>query len=331
MINKKHSSAVSMVLRGIGSTLCPTGKKGRLSVLIYHRVLPEADPLLPDLGDAQTFKWQMESLAAHFNVLPLGEAIQRLRSGSLPARAACITFDDGYADNVEVALPILQEINLPATFFIATGFLDGGRMWNDSIIEAVRCAHGSRLDLRSLQMGNYSIVTLKDRYSAINELLSRFKYLPFDERDARIEALVETIGAILPNDLMMKTEQVQILSNTGMEIGAHTVNHPILMNIGHSKSRSEISGGKDHLEEITGRPVRLFAYPNGKPGQDYDAESVKIVKELGFSGAVSTAWGVTRVGSDYYQLPRFTPWDKTPIKFILRLLQNCTKSGLTVD
>jgi hypothetical protein len=73
--------------------------------------------------------------------------------------------------------------------------------------------------------------------------------------------------------------------------------------------------------------VRLFAYPNGKPGRDYSREHVDMVRELGFEAAVSTAWGVGHAASDPYQLPRFTPWDKTPGRFALRLLHNTFRTG----
>ncbi|WP_163360867.1 polysaccharide deacetylase family protein, partial [Escherichia coli] len=85
-------------------------------------------------------------LRSWFNVLPLDEAAQRLKDGSLPARAAALSFDDGYADNHDIALPLLQKHGLPCSFFIATGFLDGGRMWNDTLIESIRLSTKPLLD-----------------------------------------------------------------------------------------------------------------------------------------------------------------------------------------
>ena len=82
------------------------------------------------------FEAQMRVVAENFVPLPLSEAVDRLMIGELPPRAACVTFDDGYIDNVELALPILQSHGLSATFFVATGYLDGGWMWNDKVIGA---------------------------------------------------------------------------------------------------------------------------------------------------------------------------------------------------
>ena len=88
-----------------------------------------------------------------FNVIPLREGVAGLKAGRLPARALSITFDDGYANNESIAAPILARLGLHATFFIATGFLDGGRMFNDTIIETVRAARGTELDLQALGLG----------------------------------------------------------------------------------------------------------------------------------------------------------------------------------
>jgi len=84
----------------------------------------------------------------------------------------------------------------------------------------------------------------------------------------------------------------------------------------------EIRASKRRLEEITGKPVTLFAYPNGKPSRDYRREHVGMAREMGFEAAVTTAWGVAHAASDPYQLPRFTPWDRTPGRFVLRLFHN---------
>lgn len=294
----------------------------RLSILIYHRVVAEPDPLAPYEVCAPEFDWQLAILNRWFAVLPLREAVARLRGRTLPLRAACVTFDDGYADNFTVALPILRRRGVPATFFVATSFLDGGRMWNDSVIETVRVARSDTLDARSIGLDRLAISTIDLRRQAIERVLAALKYLPLEERQRRVDALAAETSGALPSDLMMTTEQVRGLHANGMEIGAHTMTHPILASLDSKHAGSEIKDGKNRLEEITGSPVRVFAYPNGKPGRDYRREHVGMVRELGFEAAVSTAWGVAHAATDPYQLPRFTPWDRTPGKFALRLLQN---------
>ncbi len=298
-----------------------------LSILIYHRVVPQPDPLLPDLVCAREFEWQLSMLGRWFTVLPLREAAARLRDGTLPPRAACVTFDDGYADNDTVALPILLKRGVPATFFVATAFLDGGRMFNDIVIETVRAARRGMLDARPAGLDMVPISTLEERRRAVASLLEALKYLPQEERQQRVDALCAAAAVELPSDLMMTSEQVRHLQGCGMEVGAHTVSHPILTNLGPERAVIEIRDSKQRLEAITGAPVTLFAYPNGKPRVDYRQEHVGMVRELGFEAAVSTAWGVSLAKSDPFQLPRFTPWDRTRGKFLARLVQNTFRTN----
>jgi peptidoglycan/xylan/chitin deacetylase (PgdA/CDA1 family) len=293
-----------------------------LSILVYHRVVPDPDPLAPEQVCAQEFDWQLAALARWFKVLPLTEAVVRLRDGTLPRRSACVTFDDGYADNVTVALPILRRRGVPATFFLATSFVDGGRMWNDSVIETVRAARGNTLDAAALGLTTLNIATDQMRREAIARALAALKYLPQEERQNRVDEFAEQASRPLPSNLMMTTEQVRSLDAGGMEVGAHTVTHPILARLESARAENEIRDSKRGLEAMTGKRVGLFAYPNGRPGRDYGPEHVGMVRTLGFDAAVSTAWGVASAASDPYQLPRFSPWDRTPGKFALRLLRN---------
>ena len=314
------------MFRLVGNLLSPAGERGRLSILIYHRARATPDPIFRDEIDAATFERHMALLAAEFNVLPLGEACARLARGGLPARSVCITFDDGYADNEQTALPILKRFGLRATFFVATGFIDGGIMFNDGVIEAVRRAPAGTYDLSRLNLGRYSLGDHTSRRAAIDALLAQIKYRTVRERNALVEELAEVMQTTLPNDLMMISTQIKRLHDEGMEIGGHTVNHPILSVLDEQQARAEIIGGKQHLEEITGTPVTLFAYPNGKPGRDYGPRDMELVRRAGFTAAVSTTAGAANRASDLFQLPRFTPWDKSPRRFGLRLLANCVRS-----
>jgi peptidoglycan/xylan/chitin deacetylase (PgdA/CDA1 family) len=297
-----------------------------LSILIYHRVVPEPDPLVPEQVCANDFDRQLTMLDRWFTVLSLREAVVRLGDGTLPVRAACVTFDDGYADNVTVALPILRKRGVSATFFLAAGFLNGKRMWNDSVIETVRRARGDTLDAHCVGLGAIGISSIDQRRRTIGVLLRSLKYLPVDERQRRVEEFASGVASELPCDLMMTDEQVRRLHASGMGIGAHTLSHPILARLDNADAEVEIRDSKHRLEALTGTPVTLFAYPNGKPGIDYRAEHVDMVRQLGFEAAVSTAWGVARAGTDVYQLPRFTPWDRTPGRFLLRLLHNTLRA-----
>jgi peptidoglycan/xylan/chitin deacetylase (PgdA/CDA1 family) len=298
------------------------GDRSRLSILLYHRVLARPDPLNDWDPTAAEFEGQVRALSRFFTPLPLGEAVERLRSGRLPPHAACVTFDDGYRDNVEVALPILRRHGVPATFFIATGYLNGGRMWNDTVIESTRTLALPEIDLESFGIGVVPLSTTELRRKAVGAILSALKHLPSAERATKVAEIAAIAGKPLPHDLMMRDDDVRALRSAGMEIGAHTATHPILTRLSSAEARREISESREYLTAILDEPVPLFAYPNGKPGQDYTAEHVRMVRDAGFDAAVSTAWGVASKNADLLQLPRFTPWDRQPFRFALRLLLN---------
>ena len=295
-----------------------------LSILIYHRVLARSDPLFPGEVDAVLFERQLRLLKRFYTPMPLADAVQRLQDGSLPPRAACITFDDGYADNAQVALPLLRRHGMHATFFIATGYLDGGQMWNDTVIEAVRQAAGPVLDLQEDGLGTLPVATLAQRQTAIATLLGLLKYLPSARRQQLAMRIRRQAGATAGPHAMLSTAQLRLLHAAGMEIGAHTASHPILSTLPDHVARQDIADGKQQLESLIQAPVSLFAYPNGKAGRDYGAPHVAMVRSLGFKAAVATDWGVARPGAelDLLQLPRFTPWDRGRLAFLWRLRQN---------
>jgi peptidoglycan/xylan/chitin deacetylase (PgdA/CDA1 family) len=316
-----------MLVRALGRLYSPAGHGAALSILIFHRVLERADALQPGEPDAARFDAILGWLRRSFNVMPLEDAIDALADGRLPGNAAAITFDDGYADNAEVALPVLVRHGLHATFFIASGYLDGGRMFNDTVVEGIRRHEAPSLDLRPLGLGLVDTSSPDARRASIDALLRDLKYRPPMERAQVAEAIGRTTGTALPADLMMTTAQLRKLRASGMAIGAHTRHHPILAMLDDADARSEIEQGKRDLERLLGEPVTLFAYPNGKPQRDYAARHAGMVRAAGFRAAVSTSPGVARASSDMMQLPRFTPWDRSEVRFGLRLVNNMRIAG----
>ncbi|WP_163834594.1 polysaccharide deacetylase family protein [Spartinivicinus ruber] len=322
----KSSPVVRRSLQWVAQGLSQFANQKRLAILIYHRVLAEPSERGTGMLDASTFRWQMNLINEHFNVLPLSEAIELLQHNSLPPRAIAVTFDDGYADNATVALPILQELQIPATFFVASGFLDGGCMWNDQVSEAIYRTEQTDISLTDLRLQRLSLNTMGDRRQAARYLVKQLKHRPFEQRQQLVAEIVKRSNVVPPKDLMMTSSQVKQLHQAGMEVGAHTCHHPILQQINKDQAEQEIADSKRQLEAIIGAPVNLFAYPNGKPKQDYGIEHVKMMRRLGFKAAVTTAWGVATANSDIYQLPRFMPWDRQPDKFMARLVLQYRKT-----
>lgn len=314
-------------------SLAGRGAESRLTILIFHRVMLTPDDLFPGEMHRGSFDQVCAWVRRWFTVLPLGEAVRRLSEGRLPPGALAITFDDGYADNHDVALPVLERYGLNATFFVATGFLDGGRMWNDTLVEAIRCAQVETLDLRAEStevagLGVVSLRSLEDRRKVVHQLILQTKYLDPAQRLAQVHRIAALTRAQLPSDLMMTTRQVAALHQAGMCIGAHTKSHPILTRLSDAEARLEIEGSRDRLSEITGSPVELFAYPNGKAGSDYTARDVDLVRELGFLAAFSTTPGVATATSGSFELPRYTPWRRRRLGFAAQLALNLRRTPL---
>lgn len=294
---------------------------GRLIILTYHRVLPSPDELFPEVTDARTLARHAKILNRFFRVMPLADAVGRLGEGSLPSRAVCITFDDGYLDNYTVAVPILEKYGLSATIFVATGFLAGGRMWNDTVIESIRRSVATELDLRDMGLGSWPLDTPAKRADTISSILGKLKYLETADRDQAVRQIARIAGGRLPGRLMMDETQVCDLHRRGITIGAHTVSHPILTSLSPREAEDEITGSRKFLSSLLDADVDLFAYPNGKPKTDYDRSHVEQVRQAGFRYAVSTALGPAAADSDGLQLPRIGPWDRSAWLFGLRLLR----------
>lgn len=296
--------------------------KSRLQILIFHRVLAQQDQMFPSVPDAARFRQLLRMLKAMYRILPLGEALSRLRAGRLPAGSVAITFDDGYEDNFSVALPILREESAPATIFVATRFLDGGRMFNDTVWEAFRNTACDGVELNFLGLGTLELTSWAQKRSAAAKVIDAIKYLEIDEREQVAQRVGELLKVQLRNDLMMTSEAVSQLPDDIITVGAHTHSHPILTRLPPEQARRDIMEGRKRLEYIRGKPIDLFAYPNGKPGHDYDRTHVDMMRDMGFQAAVTTAPGSHTGEGDFLQVPRFTPWRNDFPRFGMMMLGN---------
>lgn len=291
----------------LAGLLSPAGRRGRLTVFCYHQVLEEKDLMRRSEPTLEEFKGDLRTIASLFTVLPLSDAVRRLKRNELPSRAAAITFDDGYLNNHDVAADALEEYGLPATFYIATGKIEMGVMWNDVVIEAIARCSRSRLE-HDFEGCGHSLETMDERRSRVNEIIESLKYRELDERREIAESFYRAnVEGALPV-LMMTPDDIRDLARRGFDIGGHTVRHPILATLSEEDAVREIVQCRDWLEAVTGERPENFAYPNGVPGRDFTDRDASLVRDAGFKSAVSTEWAVATRKSDVFRIPRVGPW-----------------------
>jgi len=293
-----------------------------LSILIYHQVLETPDNMRPGEPTQQQFDWQMALINNYFNPISLSEALRLLSQSALPANSVCVTFDDGYLNNLEVAQPILAKHNVPATVYVASAFSEGENMWNDQIMDLVAHYTGDSLNLSSVDMGIVSLSNLEEKRQTAHKIIISLKCLPINERLNKVQKLKSDNPCTLPKKKMMTPAQVKELADLGVEIGAHSHNHPILSKLTDAQLESEISQNTKCLQQWLDKPIVHFAYPNGRPSIDFDDRAIAQLKKQGFESAVTTEMGFSTPKTDPLLLKRFTPWDNNPIKFHLRMLLN---------
>lgn len=221
----------------------------------------------------------------------------------LPARAVCVTFDDGYANNATTAAKILQEENVPAIFYLTTGFIDGTHaLWVDRFENAFR--------------------KINHDPAADEKHRAEFKKMPENEREAKLQELEMRVGApeLFPLQRPMTWEQIKQLMDLGFEIGAHTISHPILAACTPERREHEILGSKKRIEEKLGIECRHFAFPNGQPS-DWNQDVLSIIKNAGFETCLTTVDGKVTRDDDPLLLKR-NPVDywSDPMRFALTAL-----------
>jgi len=293
----------------------------KLSVLLFHAVPSTTTELVNDLTLA-SFERVIDYVSEHFTVVPLDEAAGALKTGRLPRRAACITFDDGYDSWLSGAAPLLRQRNLHATFFITTGQFDDERMWHERVAHALTNHAGPVLDLPGFGLPQVPLGQLSERRRALSMVEQLLKYQPLDVRDKLLHALEASAGTRQDQLCRMTVEQLRDLHAQGFGIGAHTVRHPILSLCDDDAAMQEIGGAREVLEHLLHAPVKAFAYPNGRPGVDFRAEHVRMVQAAGYTHAVTTEGGAANRQTSVFEIPRFTPWGPSDVQMGVQMARN---------
>ena len=267
--------------------------KSQVAILIYHRVCPRTDnwslaPLSPE-----SFETQMKYFAQNYEVLSLDRLVQYATSGkSFPEKAVVVTLDDGYKDNYLYAYPILRKYNIPATIFLTTGYIGASELfWWDKVAYIIE----SNISIKKLNLNDFGIYSLQselEKTQVKSIICEKLKKLSDNKRKSIIEKLLDICQVEIPRDLGKKLflswKEVKEMDNAGVTFGAHSVNHPILINMPLEQSKNEIVQSKKDIEEKLGKKVTAFSYPNG----NFNAEIVELVRKSGFTCAVSVYPGM---------------------------------------
>lgn len=303
----------SSLLAGVGlPAFFRRRNRRRLPILMYHGIVERR--LSPDCWhqlEVAEFRRHMAWVAEHYHVLPLEDALEQLFAGTLPERSLAITFDDGYRNNLELALPILEEFQAPATVFLVTDLVGTDDVpWPDRLYLAfartrVPIATSARLALYGARLS-----TADDRGSAYVEAVQAAKALPRAERDSAVAAMMvelEQTGSPDPGPFrMLSWDDVAVLTKSGLvRVASHTRTHPILSRCSDDDVRAELGPAHDALSRRTGLTPRVMAYPVGRR-IDYDSRSIAAVTESQIPYALTTVEGLAGVESAPRELPRLS-------------------------
>jgi len=316
-----HHLGVTAALRALRRRL---RARGRLLILVYHRVCEPGDDAFPLLSETLAvtparFDAQMAYLARNYTVLSLPDALRRLDEGTLPrGDALVITFDDGYRDNLTNALPSLRRRRLPATVFLATDHIGTGvPTWFDrlSLILAALDPAALRRDSGAVVPAEiYALILAylgaarQPRKALVNALCDRVKTLPEDRRQALLAALAAACGAdrrTVPSDplLMLDWAEARRMTDEGITFGSHSCSHPILSRLPPGDVEREVAESKRLIEANLGQPCRVFAYPNGLSG-DWPADAAGILVKHGYAAACANMPGLNAPATDRMALRR---------------------------
>ena len=312
-----------MRIRGLGRLRAVAGKlQNRISpgslILLYHRVAELAvDPLLLSVTPKH-FEEHLQVLSRLTKPQSLRGLVRSLKANEVTPHGSVITFDDGAADNLHNAKPLLERYNIPATVFVATEYSKGEReFWWDEL-ERLLLIPRELPETLNLKINgttlNWDLEPQTSRQQLYQHLGDSLRLMPTAQRFEAIAELQNWSGeGTSPRQTHRALSHAEIrqLADGGLiEIGAHTVTHPVLSAIPVNQQEQEIKQSKLQLEQILNQPVESFAYPYGTK-DDYTPATVKLVKETPFTCACSNYKGVVQPQTSLFELPRLVvrDWD----------------------
>jgi len=310
----KKSLLADVLFRRLGFVtlpICNAIKPKALYVLAYHRVhlLPGPDyPFLDGIVSAspESFEKQLRFVSKRFNVINFNDISDLLASGAkVPENALVITFDDGYADNYEIAFKMLMEFGLTATVFVATSFVDSGQpLWFDRSAYIIKALPSGTI---SFDSGRYEFeVTDTNREEIISSVRDLFLSHANEDRLRWLGELQRQSGVIVSSEHLelvkpLSWDQIREMSDRGIEIGSHTVTHPYLTKLNDDAMMFELSESKRAIEQHTGKKVKSVAYPAGA----FDRRVQACAQDCGYEFGISYRHGIGQLTKDdQFAIPR---------------------------
>jgi peptidoglycan/xylan/chitin deacetylase (PgdA/CDA1 family) len=284
-----------------------------VTILAYHGVTDVAGTGIENFQGKHmpvaTFAGQMGYLRDHETVLRLGDVVDAYTRGGDPD-GVVVTFDDGYRNNLTVTLPVLERFEIPVTFFFSTGFIGKERMfWVDEVEMVIDATREAAVDLTAHGVRPFPLRSRDDRMAAVTEIKAVLKRIDDGTRDSIVAELKRCLppppGFVPSQNYRTLTwdEVVTLARSPFVEIGAHSVDHPILTKVGAAELEHQVRGSKRDLERHLGHEVTFFAYPNGERG-DYDDRVKEAVRAGGFRCACTTLPGENSSSVGLYDLRR---------------------------
>ena len=291
-------------------------------ILNYHRIFPDNDSYKPNdelIVSVKKFKEQLIFLKKNYNIVSLDEILNFEKSNKLKV---CITFDDGYRDNLIHALPILNDLNVPATIYVITRFLEGEfNIWWYELEDYIWQNHKNIKFEFNKKKYDFSINNDKEKTKCFEKLNQIIKNLSVVERNNFLKELTQTENRKQYKEkLLSKDDLIFLSSNPLITIGAHSHNHLSLKNLEHDECINEIKMSKRVLESTISREIKHFSYPYGSK-KDAGKREFKAVRDLGFKSAVTTTIGKLSE-KRLFNLPRIHMNQKTNEKILKFKLSN---------
>jgi len=298
----------------------------KAAILMYHSIpedLHRTDPILGVCRDRASFEAHMATVARHFSPVTIQDVADFAASGRpLPPRAVAVTFDDGFADNYEVAMPILNRYGIPATIYLFVDAVANGKVpWYCRLRFAFNTTTRSEWT-DPLRDRLYQLANPKERTAALNSAWENGARLTGQVQQEFVER-VEQALAVEPvtgqHGFMLTWDQARALRKAGHIIGAHTLTHPNVAQVSRSEAESEIVGSKQRIEQEMGEPIEHFSYPHPALNPQWSQQTLQITRAAGFKSAVLTTAGPVRAKDNPLALRRIsTPADLNQFVFNLQ-------------